>query len=189
MKNMCCPITGVYLPRFLPAVLAAFGFIYVFDFALHVGLLMDTYETTPQLWRTEEDMQSKFTFMLLMQFLTAFIVGVIYSKNHEGKGMCEGIRYGIMIGVLIGILNGMSYAWMPISGMLAASWFAGGIAKGLGLGIIFSLIYKPSGCCGNQSCGKGECKCATTPPVSGGGCCATGTEVKKDKGGCCGTGS
>ncbi|MGB4057497.1 MAG: hypothetical protein WBK77_05390 [Alphaproteobacteria bacterium] len=189
MKNMCCPITGAYLPRFLPAVLLGFGFIFLSGFILHGQILMSTYEQTPQLWRTPEEMGQYFPFMLLMQFLTAFFVGVLYIKNHEGKGACEGIRFGIMVGLLMGVLHMCAYAWMPISLNLALAWFADGLIKGLGLGLIFSLIYKPSGCCGNQSCGKGECKCAATPPTSGGGCCSTGTEVKKDKGGCCGTGS
>ncbi len=183
MKNMCCPCTGAYLPRFIPCLILGFVFILGFNMFLHGQLLMSSYELTQQLWRTPEDMQAHFKFLLLTQFLIVFLTGVIYAQNHEGRGVCEGIRYGLMIGALIGVLRAAPYAWTPVSPDLAFAWFAGGLAEGLGLGMIYSLLYRPA-CCGGGKCEKGSCKC------NKGGCDADGADqkdAKKDKG-ACGTG-
>lgn len=175
MKKMRCPVTGVYIPRFLPCLILGFIYIMGLNMFVHGTLLMDQYELTQSLWRTPEDMQAHFNFMMLNQFLVVFIAGVIYSRNHEGKGIGEGARYGLMLGALIGVLRMAPYAWTPVSFDLAMAWFGGGLAEGLGLGIIYSLIYKPA-CCGGGKCGAGECKCNK-------GSCGTGD--KAEKGGCC----
>jgi hypothetical protein len=155
MKNCCmthCPVSGVYLRRFIPAALVAFAFVFVFDFLFHGNFLMPVYQETPQLWRTPADMQSYFTFMLGAQFLLAWIVGLIFTRNYEGKGLIEGVRYGAMIGFLLGVCMASSYAWMPISLYLAAMWFTGGFVQGLGLGLIYAAIYRDPCCKKGGTC-------------------------------------
>ncbi len=179
MKNLYCPLTGAYIPRFLPCVLIGFAFILGFNYIEHAKVLMSTYEQTPNLWRTPEDMNLHFKFLLLTQFLTAFLTAAIYTKGHEGKGACEGVRYGLLIGALMGVLMAAPYGWTPVSFDLAKAWFVGGLLEGLGLGILYSLIYKTP-CCAKSAC------CA---PESGkqkeGSCC----EGKNKEKGSCGTGS
>lgn len=143
MKKLLCPITGVYVPRFALCTFLGFIFIFIYDFILHSQILMSIYEQTPHLWRTAEEMERFFPVMLLTQFLTAFITALIYTRNHEGKGIGEGIRFGILLGLLMGVFMAASYAWMPISSILAAAWFVGGFLQGLGLGVIYSLTYRP----------------------------------------------
>lgn len=142
MKSMKCPITGVNLPRFLAAVVAGFIFVFISDYIVHGNLLMETYQNTDHLWRMEEDMQSFMPFMMGMQFLLALLVIFIFTRHYEEKGPAEGLRYGVMIGLLMGLLPASSYAWMPIPGALALAWFADGLLKGVGLGLIAALIYR-----------------------------------------------
>ncbi len=137
-----CPISGTCIKPFLLSLVAGFAFIWVFDFILHANLLMDTYLQTPQLWRSEADMKEKFPFMLFNQFLIAFITAFIFTRHYEGKGIGEGVRYGILIGLLLGVEMMGSYAWMPISSTLALAWFFGGLAKGVGLGVVYALTYR-----------------------------------------------
>lgn len=151
MKDLKCPITGVNVPRFLLAALAGFAFIYVYDYVLHVMILMDSYLETPQLWRSEEDMMAHGWWMYLTQFLTALITALIFTRNYEGKGIAEGLRYGAMIGALMGVIMAGSYAWMPISMALALSWLAGGFVMGLGLGVLYALLYRPCGWCSKDA--------------------------------------
>ena len=135
-----CPVTGVNIPRFLASAAAGFVFIFVSDFVIHGQILADTYAQTPDLWRPHDEMIME--WMMGGQILLALITAFIFTRNYEGKGLKEGLRFGIMLGALFAVMMSFSYAWMPISLMLALSWAASGIVQGLGLGIIFALIYR-----------------------------------------------
>lgn len=171
-----CPITGVYLKSFLPAVAAAFLFVLAYEYLVHGVLLMDMYHANASTWRSDAEMSELRWYMMLMQFMTVFIVGVIFSKHYEGKGIGEGLRYGLMVGVLMGILGAEAYTWIPISATLASAWFAAGLVKGIGLGVVYALVYRDpkvvSGGCG--------CSCKCGPDC---GCGKPKTEG--DKGSCC----
>ena len=181
-KKCCmthCPVTKVYLPRFIPAFLATFVFIAVFEYVVHGVWLLDHYNQTPQLWRSLEDMQQYFVFGFIIQALTAFIIGLIYTRNYENKGPAEGLRFGLLLGLLIGVGSAAAYGWMPISQTLATLWFFTGLAKGIGSGVVFGLIYRDpccmptKSCCGDGSCAKGACQCSKDGYKQAGktGCC------------------
>ncbi len=147
-NNCCCPFTGVHMIRFPLIVLAGFAFTFIYEFLLHGQILMGLYEQTAHLWRPEGEM--KMSLMMLNQFLTTAILAFIFTRNFEGKGVCEGMRFGIMMGLLMGVMSAAAYIWTPIPGALAIGWFFGGLGWGLGLGVVFSLIYhKPTG----ENCG------------------------------------
>jgi hypothetical protein len=139
---MHCPCTGINIPRFLLSTLIGFAFIFGSDFVIHQKLLMDMYIETKELWRPHETMQEFFPYMLAAQLLFAAIPAYIYTRNHEGKGIMEGVRFGIPLGLLFAVTMAASYVWLPISATLAGSWGAAGFVQGLGLGIIYSITYK-----------------------------------------------
>ncbi len=148
--TMCCPLTGAPLWQLLISTLLCFAFIFGFSFVLHNQLLMSTYANTKHLWRPASDMDSYFTFMLLTQFVTAFVVSGLYSKYCGGCGVMKGLRFGGLVGILFGTMSVSSYAWLPISWDLAQAWFLGGLIQGLGLGMICWMAFK--------SCdSKGQC--------------------------------
>ncbi len=147
-----CPLTGVYLPRFIPAVLAGFVFLFAYEWALHGVLLMDIYLQTPNLWRTPEDMTALFPFQLLGQFALTFVSALLFTRHYEAKGVMEGVRFGGWLGLVFGVMMASSFVWMPISGTLAVAWFVGGLLQGVGLGVIFALLYRKGACCDKGSC-------------------------------------
>lgn len=127
---------------FAICIIVGFAFVFGYEYVVHHILLGPTYETTPQLWRPMETMEQFMPIMLGVQILTVSILCYLYTLGHEGKGIGEGIRFGLVVGLLLGVMQGSAYVWMPISQMLALSWFAAVLVKTIGLGIIFSLIYK-----------------------------------------------
>ena len=140
--GMCCPITGVNIPRFALCVIVSFAYIFGFDYFVHGNLLMGLYEQTTDLWRPQETMQEFFPMMLTYQALLAVVLGLIFTRNYEAKGIMEGVRFGILLGALIGLLNAAAYIWMPIPSDLALGWAAAGFGIALGVGVIFSLLYR-----------------------------------------------
>lgn len=139
---MKCPITGVNIPRFLICIVVGSLFFFSFEFMLHGQFLAPTYAETPDLWRAPEAMQSYMNMNMIRIVLIVTLVALIYTRNHEGKGVSEGLRFGTMIGALLGVVMASGYIWMPISDYLGMMWFAGGFGIGLGLGLINSILYK-----------------------------------------------
>lgn len=137
-----CPITKVNIRHFWLAVIVGFIFMYGYNYLIHGVLLTDLYAQTPQLWRTETDMQDKLWFVVLYQFLITLFTAFIFTRHYEGKGLAEGIRYGVLIGMLLGVAMAGQYAWLPVSLTLALTWFVAWFLQGLFLGVIYSVIYR-----------------------------------------------
>ncbi len=128
--------------RFALCTLAGFIFVFAYEFIVHGILLVPTYELTPNLWRPMEEYESFIPFMTAMQIITTMVLCYIYTRHHENKGITEGLRFGAMLGLLLGLMQFASYAWLPISIGLALAWLGVTFIKTIGLGIIFSLLYK-----------------------------------------------
>lgn len=142
-----CPLTGVYLPRFILSVLAGFVFLFGYEWLLHGVWLMDLYIQTANLWRTPDEMYTLFPFQLLSQFALSLVSALFFTRHYEARGMGEGMRFGFLLGLVFGVMMASSFVWMPIPGALAVAWFAGGLLQGLGLGVVFSLTYRKGACC------------------------------------------
>ncbi len=130
------------MKRFALMSVAGFIFIFLSDWVIHGMLLMDMYEQTPQLWRVPEDMEVYFPWMTVNQILLTLVLAFIFTRNFEGKGMMEGVRFGVMFGLLTGLGAFGSYAYMPISLTLAFAWLGSMLVQVTGLGVIFALLYK-----------------------------------------------
>ena len=130
------------IPRFLITGIVASAFIFGFEMVWHGQLMMEMYEETKQLWRTDVEMKAMFQWMIGAQVALGFILTYIYTLNAQNKGLGEGFRFGIPVGLLLGASMFGAYAYMPISLDLALMWLAAGFLVGLGVGIICSLLYK-----------------------------------------------
>lgn len=128
--------------RYLAASVAAFVFIFVFEFLWHGQLLGGLYQATQSLWRPQAEMGTYFPLIPLYQALLALVIVFLFTRHHEGKGIGEGVRFGFYLGILLGIVAASMYVFMPIPGVLALGWFAGSFIVGLGSGVIASLVYR-----------------------------------------------
>jgi hypothetical protein len=120
MKSLFCPITGIYIPRFLLTVIAGFVFVFGFDFLVHNVLLVETYDQTPQLWRLPEEMI--LPWMFSKQFLMVLVSALIFIIPRKDTGLKEDLGFGTLFGLLLALLMSGAYAWMPISLSLALAW-------------------------------------------------------------------
>ena len=132
---MHCPVCGVNIPRFLLSTIIGFAFLFGTDYVIHQNLLMSLYEQTSELWRPTETMMDFFPLMLGAQFLMSAITAMIFTRNYEGKGIMEGVRFGFLLGLLFALMMSMSYIWIPIPLALAGGWALAGLFQGFGLGV------------------------------------------------------
>ena len=140
---MKCPISGVNVPRFLSATVAGMIVLFAYEFFVHAQWLMPEYEATESLWRSDAEMEELKSWSFVRLFLLVATIGYLYTKNHEGKGAGEGLRFGFAVGLVLAVVNASAYLWMPISADLALSWGLAGVGTGLIVGLAFSLVYTP----------------------------------------------
>jgi hypothetical protein len=126
--------------RYLLAVLSTFVALFAIDFITHGVLLMGLYEETAQLWRPQEDYRMPFMLISQLTFTAVFVC--LFTRNYEGKGMGEGLRFGFYIGLLFATMNIGMYSYMPLPLALVGAWIVASIVKGLIMGAVTSLVYK-----------------------------------------------
>lgn len=129
--------------RLVPAILAVFVFIFLYEWGLHGNLLRGIYESTPQLWRPESEMHRTFPFLVAGQFLFTIFLGILFSKGYENRGIGEGIRFGLLTGFLFSSFNLVWYAIQPLPKELPIYWTLGGVLEMVIAGILFALICRP----------------------------------------------
>lgn len=128
--------------RYFFSSIILFLFIFLSDFVVHGQLLKGLYEQTKHLWRSEEEMETYFSVMLMVQIAMALLISYMFTRNYEGRGIGEGIRFGALIGCFWGIMMAGAYAYMPVPNTLAYAWAVSGFVQGVLAGIILSFTYK-----------------------------------------------
>ncbi len=126
--------------RFIISSIAVFVFVFLFEWLAHGVILKGIYDQTAQLWRPE--VEHKMVYLFLSQICFSVIAVFIFTRNYEGKGIGEGLRYGLYVGLVLGSVQLATYSFMPIPLVLMLGWVAAGMLKGLGSGVVSSLVYR-----------------------------------------------
>ena len=130
------------IKRFVMAAVAAFVFVFAFEFVLHGILLKSIYEATSNLWRPMGSGTKYSLFMLMSQAGYSAVAAFIFTRHYEARGIGEGVRFGLYIGLLLASLEVGTYCYLPIPVKLTIAWVVGGLLKGLGTGTAVALVYK-----------------------------------------------
>lgn len=130
----------VNMKRFVIAGLAAFVFVFLYEFLVHGFLLQGIYEQTANLWRPETEMNMG--LMLLSQFLFALAVAFFYPIVGPDTGCKKAIPFGVGLGLVLATLQIGAYVYMPIPLTLSLSWALAMFLEAIGCAWIVSMVYK-----------------------------------------------
>ena len=131
--------------RGFPAFLAAFVFIFLFEFVWHGMLMKSAYMETATLWRAEADFNSHFWMLILGHAVIAFAFTGLYVSKVGINSAATGLGYGIVIGILCAGGDLIRFAVQPLTIKILWMWIAGGILEFAIVGAIVGAIYKPAG--------------------------------------------
>jgi hypothetical protein len=135
--------------KFLIAFIAAFIFLFAYDWVLHGILLQKNYLETAILWRTEADFKTHFPLLILGQVVIVFFFTLIFVRGFgSGGGAAGGFRYGILFGLLHIGANLIRYAVEPLTSTLLVKWSIGGLIEFAIAGLIVGALYKPGAAAG-----------------------------------------
>jgi hypothetical protein len=113
----------------------------ILEFIIHNVLLGPTYEATAALWRPMAEMNMTLMYVVTLLYSAGFVA--IYGLLVEPKCVGRGIKYGAIFGLATGISMGFgTYAYMPIPGSLAWSWFLASFIEALAAGAIVGAIMR-----------------------------------------------
>lgn len=108
--------------KFLVAWLVVFVVWLVGGFVVHGVMLNTDYANLPDLFRSENEPQQYFPFMLLAHVLMAAAFVCIYTRGVESKPwLAQGLRFGLVIALLTTVpIYLIYYAVQPMPGMIVA---------------------------------------------------------------------
>ncbi|MGH8248943.1 MAG: hypothetical protein ACREUU_21250 [Gammaproteobacteria bacterium] len=130
--------------RLLLAIVVLFVAVFLTNFLIHGVWLQSTYKETMSLWRTESEMQARFGWMLLGQFLFAATFAAIWAAGFAER-QCA--RCACFFGLLMALFSQagtvINYVVTPLPPSLAVKWFVAGVVQGLVMGVLVYFAYKP----------------------------------------------
>jgi len=127
------------MKRFLIASVAAFVFVFLYEFLVHGFLLVGQYEQTASVWRPQAE--SSMGIMLLSQFLFAVAVAFFYPIVGLDNECKKAIPFGVGLGLVMAMPQIATYSYLPIPLSLSLIWAVAAFIKALGCSIIVSKIY------------------------------------------------
>lgn len=131
------------IKRFLLAIAAVFAVTYVSDYLIHGVWLRPDYLAAQSLWRPPQEMRTFGHWVTLAQIIAVVTFVLLWAKGFAGRDIGTGIVFGLLVGMSQHVWAIVNYVAFPVPGALAAKWFLGGVAEGVVLGIVTSLVYKP----------------------------------------------
>jgi hypothetical protein len=124
------------------AFIAAFVFIFLFEWLLHGVFLKDAYTSVQNLMRPKEEFGSHFHWLVLGEAIMVFMFTVIYARGFADGGVPGGVRLGVMLAVTYIGADLITYAVQPFPGNLIVIWSVAVLIEYAIAGAIVGAIYK-----------------------------------------------
>ena len=122
---------------------AAFIFVFMFEFMVHGFLMKGMYDATISVWRPQEE--SSMPFMFLSQFLFAMAVSFFYPIVGPDKNCKKTIPFGIGLGLVMAMPQIATYSYLPIPLSISLMWAAASFVKAFGTAIIAGKVFNKLG--------------------------------------------
>jgi hypothetical protein len=124
------------------AGVAAFVFVFIFEFVVHGFVMKGLYETTLNVWRPQAE--SNMLVMLLSQFLFAVAVAFFYPIVGPDKDCKKAMPFGFGLGLVMAMPQIASYSYLPIPISISLAWAAASFIKALGSALIVAKVFNTS---------------------------------------------
>jgi len=130
--------------RFLLAWLVLFIVWFFGSFINHGVLLHNDYMQMRGLFRTEQDSQAFFPYMILAHVMMSGAFAWIYARGVEGRPWVgQGLRYGVAVALLMIVpLYLIYYVVQPMPGATVAKQIALETILVLVLGLVVAFMYR-----------------------------------------------
>ena len=122
---------------------AAFIFVFLFEFLMHGFLMKGMYEATMAVWRPQAE--SNMAVMMLSQFLFAIAVAFFYPIVGLDKECKKAVPFGFGLGLVMAMPQIASYSYLPIPISISLAWAAASFVKAFGTCFIVAKVFNKFG--------------------------------------------
>lgn len=130
---------------FLITVVVLYIVVQVLGYLVHEVWLTPLYQELATVFRPEAEMNELMWVFFVTSAIFVLVFTYIFVRGREGKGIMEGVRYGALMGLLYNVtVSYDSFVVYPITYELTMKWALSGFAISIILGVVASLVYKPS---------------------------------------------
>lgn len=127
------------MKRFVLAGIAAFVFVFLYEFLVHGVLMFDQYQQTASVWRPQDE--SNMVVMLLSQFLFGMAVAFFYPIVGPDNECKKAIPFGVGLGLVMAMPTLATYCYLPIPIKISLLWMLIDFVKAFVAVYIVSKIY------------------------------------------------
>jgi len=118
--------------------LAAFLFVFIFEFVVHGIFLKGAYEATASVWRPQAE--SNIAVMLLSHFLFAMAVAFFYPIVGNDKDCEKAAPFGFGLGLVMAMPQIATYTYLPIPMSISLFWALAAFVKAFGSSYIVAKV-------------------------------------------------
>ncbi len=123
--------------------IAAFVFVFLFEFLVHGFLMMGMYQATMTVWRPQAE--SNMAVMMLSQFLFAMAVAFFYPIVGPDKECKKAVPFGFGLGLVMAMPQIASYSYLPIPISISIAWAVASFVKAFGCAFIAAKVFNRFG--------------------------------------------
>lgn len=134
---------GQMIKGMLLGGVAAFIFVFLFEFVVHGFLMMGMYEATMNVWRPQAD--SSMPVMFLSQFLFAMAVAFFYPVVGPDQDCKKAVPFGLGLGLVMAMPQIASYSYLPIPMTISLAWALASFIKAFGSAFIVAKMFNKFG--------------------------------------------
>ena len=118
---------------------AAFVFIFLFEFVVHGVLMTGMYEATKSVWRPQAE--TNMLVMVLSQFLHAMAIAFFYPIVGTDKECKKAIPFGVGLGLVMAAPQIATYCYLPIPMTISLAWAVSSFVTAFGAVFIIAKIF------------------------------------------------
>ncbi len=118
---------------------AAFVFVFLFEFVVHGFLMMGMYEATMNVWRPQAE--SNMAVMMLSQFLFAMAISFFYPIVGSDNDCKKAIPFGFGLGLVMAMPQLATYCYLPIPISISLAWAVASFVKTLISAFIVAKVF------------------------------------------------
>lgn len=127
------------MKKMLMGGIAAFVFVFLFEFLVHGFLMKGMYDATMNVWRPPAE--SNMVIMFLGQFLFALAVAFFYPIVGPDKECKKAVPFGFGLGLVMAVPQIATYSYLPIPMTISLAWAAASFVKAFGAVYIVAKVF------------------------------------------------
>src|SRR5881394_2638 len=136
--------------RLILSIVAIFIGVFATDYLIHEVWLKADYQVSASLWRTPQDMQKHFPYLLAGQFIASAMFVLIWA-HAAVVSLPRACAFALCMGLAKESSTFVAYFSQPLPSTIAVKWVVAGIVQALLMGVVLYLTYKPNPAPGAKS--------------------------------------